>query len=332
MDDKTLQDLGEIESLRRCVARLKPSEFALVGSGDDAAVIANKDFFLVSTDTLVQDHDFKLEWSTGFDLGFKAVASNLADIAAMGAKPTVLVVALVVPKITTISWLEAFAEGLQAACDKLSPGASVVGGDLAAGEQLVVSVTVHGSLEGLQPVLRSGAMPGNVVAVCGPLGKAACGLALLQSGKEDLIRSYDEWVNAQLRPEPPIDQGIVANQAGATSMLDVSDGLIRDLGRIAKASNVCLELNLSELAGYQAMLDLPAQSLATDTLDWVLQGGEDHSLIATFPEGATVPRAFKVIGKVVSCGEPRVLLDGVEAPLLGWDSISGKVQKESEAS
>lgn len=325
MDEKTLQDLGEIESLRRCVARLKQSQVALVGSGDDAAVIAAQDSFLVSTDTLVQDHDFRLEWSSGFDLGFKAVASNLADIAAMGAKPTVLVVALVVPKTTTISWLENFADGLQAACDKLSPGASVVGGDLASGEQLVVSVTVHGSMEGRQPVLRSGAKSGDVVAVCGPLGKAACGLALLESGKQDLIRSYDDWVNAQLRPEPPIDQGVLANQAGATSMLDVSDGLIRDLGRIAKASGVCLEIDRSALAGYEAMLDLPAQSLEVDTLTFVLQGGEDHSLVATFPESATLPRSFKAIGKVVLCSEPKVLLDGKPVAELGWDSISGKL-------
>ena len=138
MDDKTLAELGEIQSLKRTVARLKPAEVALVGSGDDAAVVAAKDSFLVSTDTLVENHDFKLEWSTGFDLGFKSVASNLADIAAMGAKTTVLVVALVVPKTTKISWLENFADGLQAACDALSPGAAIIGGDLASGEQLVV--------------------------------------------------------------------------------------------------------------------------------------------------------------------------------------------------
>ena len=93
MDDLSLAELGEIESLRRTVKRLKPGEHALVGSGDDAAVVSATDSFLVSTDTLVENHDFKLEWSTGFDLGFKSVASNLADIAAMGATPTVLVVA-----------------------------------------------------------------------------------------------------------------------------------------------------------------------------------------------------------------------------------------------
>ena len=323
MNDLSLAELGEIESLRRTVKRLKQGEHALVGSGDDAAVVAATDSFLVSTDTLVENHDFKLEWSTGFDLGFKSVASNLADIAAMGATPTVLVVAMVVPKTTKISWLEAFADGLQAACDQLSPGAAIVGGDLASGEQVVISVTVHGQLDGLTPVLRSGAKAGDVVAVCGPLGKAACGLALLQSGNQDLIRSYDDWVLAQLRPAPPIDQGVVANQAGASAMLDVSDGLIRDLGRIAKASNVSIEIERSQLAGYEAMLDLPAQGLGVEPISWVLQGGEDHSLLATFPAGATLPRSFKAIGEVVAGSENAVLLDGKPVSDTGWDSITG---------
>ena len=323
MNDLSLAELGEIESLRRTVARLKQGEHAIVGSGDDAAVVAAADSFLVSTDTLVENHDFKLAWSTGFDLGFKSVASNLADIAAMGATPTVLVVAMVVPKTTKISWLEAFADGLQAACDQLSPGAAIVGGDLASGEQVVISVTVHGQLDGLTPVLRSGAKEGDVVAVCGPLGKAACGLALLQSGNQDLVRSYDDWVLAQLRPAPPIDQGVIANQAGATAMLDVSDGLIRDLGRIAKASNVSIEIERSQLAGYEAMLDLPAQGLGVEPISWVLQGGEDHSLLATFPANATLPRSFKAIGKVVAGTENLVLLDGKPVSDTGWDSITG---------
>ena len=323
MNDLSLAELGEIESLRRTVKRLKPGTFAIVGSGDDAAVVGAKDSFLVSTDTLVQNHDFKLEWSTGFQLGFKAVASNLADIAAMGATPTVLVVAMVVPSSTKISWLEDFADGLQAACDQLAPGAAVVGGDLAAGEQMVIAVTVHGSLDGLQPVVRSGAQPGDLVAVCGSLGKAACGLALLQSGNDDLIRSYDDWVSAQLAPKPPIDQAVVANQAGATAMLDVSDGLATDLNRICQASNVTIEIFSKDLLGFEAMLELPAQSLGLDPKQWVLSGGEDHALLATFPAAAQIPKSFKVIGKVLTQSAPALLLDGKAIETAGWDSIRG---------
>ena len=323
MNDQTLAELGELESLRRTVARLSPSVHAIVGSGDDAAVIVADQSFVVSTDTLIENHDFKLDWSSSFDLGYKAVASNLADIAAMGAKPTALVVALVVPSSTKISWLEGFADGLDAACKQLAPGAGVVGGDLASGEQIVVSVTVHGSMEGRSPVLRSGAKAGDVVAVAGTLGKSSCGLALLQSGNKDLINSYDDWVSYHLRPEPPIQQGVEAAVAGATSMLDVSDGLSQDLMRICKASEVAIELSSRELQGFEAMLELPAIGLGVDAKNWVLHGGEDHALVATFPKDAVLPKAFKAIG-VVASGEVELYLDGVPLQAKGWDSITGK--------
>lgn len=323
MNDQTLAELGELESLRRTVARLSPSHHAIVGSGDDAAVIVADQSFVVSTDTLIENHDFKLDWSSSFDLGYKAVATNLADIAAMGAKPTALVVALVVPNSTKISWLEGFADGLDAACKQLAPGAGVVGGDLASGEQIVVSVTVHGSMEGRSPVLRSGAKAGDVVAVAGTLGKSSCGLALLQSGNSDLVNSYDDWVSYHLRPEPPIQQGVEAAEAGATSMLDVSDGLSQDLMRICKASEVAIELSSKDLQGFEAMLELPALGLGVDAKNWVLHGGEDHALVATFPKDAVLPKAFKVIG-VVASGEAELYLDGVPLQAKGWDSITGK--------
>jgi thiamine-monophosphate kinase len=323
VSDQTLEELGEIESLRRTVSRLTPSTHALVGSGDDAAVIVADQSFVVSTDSLIENHDFRLDWSSSFDLGYKAVATNLADIAAMGAKPTALVVALVVPKTTRISWLEGFADGLDAACKQLAPGAGVVGGDLAAGEQVVVSVTVHGSMEGRNPVLRSGATAGDIVAVAGTLGKSSCGLALLQSANKDLINSYDDWVSYHLRPEPPIQQGIEASLAGATSMLDLSDGLSVDLMRICKASGVAIELSSMQLQGFEAMLELPAIGLGLDPKTWVLHGGEDHALVATFAKDAVLPKAFKAIG-VVSVGEAKLYLDGVSLEAKGWDSITGK--------
>jgi thiamine-monophosphate kinase len=323
VNDQTLAELGELESLRRTVSRLSPSIYAIVGSGDDSAVIVADQSFVVSTDTLIENHDFKLDWSSSFDLGYKAVSTNLADIAAMGAKPTALVVALVVPSSTKISWLEGFADGLDAACKQLAPGAGIVGGDLASGEQIVVSVTVHGSMEGRTPVLRSGAKAGDVVAVAGTLGKSSCGLALLQSGTKDLINSYDDWVSYHLRPEPPIHQGVEAAIAGATSMLDVSDGLSQDLLRICKASEVAIELSSKELQGFEAMLELPALGLGVDAKSWVLHGGEDHALVATFPKDAVLPKAFKAIG-VVTSGEAELYLDGVPLQAQGWDSITGR--------
>ncbi|MEN9730947.1 MAG: hypothetical protein RL488_257, partial [Actinomycetota bacterium] len=138
----TVAELGENESLRRTVSRLAGSDYALVGSGDDSAVIKAKDGrFVVTTDTMIEGHDFRLDWSTGFDLGWKAVATNVSDVAAMGARPTSLVVAIAVPGSTPITFLEDFADGLKAACEALAPGCGVVGGDLAASEKVFVSVT-----------------------------------------------------------------------------------------------------------------------------------------------------------------------------------------------
>ncbi|MEY4424079.1 MAG: hypothetical protein RLZZ258_1182 [Actinomycetota bacterium] len=321
---ETIRTLGENESLKRTIARLNTSEHALVGPGDDSAVIAAPDGrFVVTTDTMIEDHDFKLDWSTGYDLGWKAVASNVADVAAMGAVPTSLVVALAVPADTEISWLEAFADGLRDACQKLAPGCGVVGGDLAAANQVMISVAAHGSLEGREPVLRSGAQVGDIVAVAGTLGRAAAGLALLQSANVDAINSYDTVVNTQRRPNPPVAEGVAAAIAGATSMLDLSDGLAKDAARIAKASGVSIQIDRLQLQGYEAILEEPARAIEANEFDWVIGGGEDHSLLATFSPAAKLPRAFKPIGVVIPAGPAPVLLGLQPLPEHGWDSVRG---------
>lgn len=320
---ETLEALGENESLRRTISRLNQSESALVGPGDDAAVVASPDGrFVVTTDTMVENQDFKLEWSSGYDLGWKAVATNVADVAAMGAVPTALVVALVVPKETEITWLEAFADGLREACQTLAPKASIVGGDLAAGSQLVIAVTAHGDLEGRNAVVRSGAQPGDTLAVAGTLGRAACGLDLLRSDNVNAKNAYDDWVNVQLRPVPPIAAGVEAALAGATSMLDISDGLAKDALRIAKASSVSINIESSQLSGFEAVLEGAAQALDVEPRPWVIGGGEDHSLLATFAPNAVIPRSFKPIGRVgLRVGESYLTLDNQPLLATGWDSV-----------
>jgi thiamine-monophosphate kinase len=321
---ETIGSLGENESLKRTIARLSASDFALVGPGDDAAVISAPDArFVVTTDTLIENHDFKLNWSSGYDLGWKAVASNLADVAAMGAAPTALVVAVTAPPETLVSWLESFADGLREACEQLAPGCGVVGGDLAASNQVMVSVAAHGSLEGRDPVLRSGAKAGDVIAVAGTLGKAAAGLALLQSENTDAISAYDNLVNIQLRPNPPISSGVTAAIAGATAMLDVSDGLAKDASRIAKASNVSIQIDPLMLQGFEAVLEEAARAIGSSESDWVLFGGEDHALLATFPPNAELPREFKPIGVVLQQSATLVTLGMNPLSEKGWDSVTG---------
>ena len=324
MNEKnTLASLGENESLRRTIGLLVAGENALVGPGDDAAVVSvSGSSFVVTTDTMIEDHDFRLDWSTGFDLGFKAIASNVADVAAMGAVPIALTVAIALPGSTDIKFLEDFAAGLNAGIQELALGASVVGGDLASSDKVFISVTAHGDLQGLQPVLRSGAQVGDIVAVAGTLGRAAAGLALLQSDS-DAKSAFDDLVNIQLRPQPPITAGVIANKAGATSMLDISDGLAKDASRIGKASGVTIQIDSSALDGFKAVLELAAMRLEVDTGNWVLFGGEDHSLLATFPQSVEIPKEFKPIGRVLAQRDELVLLDELELQANGWDSIRG---------
>lgn len=323
----TVFELGENQALKQAVSIFKSVPTTIVSSGDDAAVVALGDpRFVVTTDTLVQDHDFKLEFSSGFDLGFKAVASNVADVVAMGARPIALTVAMVVTPTTTQSWLEDFARGLQAGLDELAPTAEIVGGDLAAGSQIVIAVAAHGELIA-EPVLRSGAKPGDVIAICGTLGNAAAGLDLLIHPDRSLAASYPELVSVQLRPTPPVEFALQAAHS-ATAMMDISDSLALDANRMARASGVALNLHSSKLFGYQAVLELAAQSVNSrageqvSEIDWVLFGGEDHSFLTTFPAGVELPKGFKVVGEVLASKEPMALLDGKPLEAKGWDSVS----------
>ena len=309
----TLRGIGESATLARIFPRLPASDYTLVGPGDDSAVISAPDSrFVVTTDMMIHGPDFRLAWSAPHDLGWKAAASNLADVAAMGATPTALVVAIAAPADSPVSLLEGIADGLRDACLALAPGCGVVGGDLSVSDTLTIAVTAFGDLDGRAPVLRSGARAGDVVAVSGVLGQAAAGLALLfdratvdglpdASAAAALRASEPVLVAAQLAPEPPIADGVLAAQAGATAMLDLSDGLALDARRIAQASGVALSLDAAAIGSREA-----------------LDGGEDHSLLATFAPGAPLPGGFRVIGSVVE-GEG-LLVDGQHYDERGgWD-------------
>ncbi len=327
MTDPTVGELSEGAVLGRILSRLAPSS-ALVGPGDDAAVIAAPGGSIVATtDTLVHGPDFRLAWSSGFDLGWKSAAVNLADVAAMGARPTALLVALAMPNDTRVSFVEQLAAGLRAACDELAPGCAVEGGDLTVSDTLTIAVTALGSLDGRSPVLRSGARVGDVLAVSGELGAASRGLAVLFSRFRDAAGApvaVDESVltpaeaddlRVQLRPRPPIHQGISAADAGATAMMDVSDGLVLDAGRMAAASGVCIDIDSTALGS---------------TPRFALNGGEDHALLATFPRPEHVPAGFTVIGRVLESGVLPVRVDGTLHtgdggwdPYRDWDAHTG---------
>jgi len=330
----TVQDLSESELLARIFPRLHRSPGVLLGPGDDAALIAAPDGrALISIDTQTQDQDFRLTWpngysTTGYDVGWKAAAQNLSDINAMGGSATSLVVSLTLPPHTPVEWVEAFADGLTAAIVGLGAAdCSVAGGDLGRGRELAVTVAVVGTLGGAAPVLRSGATPGDIVAVSGTLGRAAAGWALLESEipLESLSPVMRGLVENQCRPLPPLAAGPLAAGAGATAMLDISDGLMRDGNRMAEASSVVLDFDPAALEKFATPLEPAATLLGKEAMRWVLGGGEDHGLLATFPANIQLPQGFTAIGSVQAVVEPPgsgVRISGQTADTVGWDHFA----------
>ncbi|WP_024876646.1 thiamine-phosphate kinase [Saccharomonospora piscinae] len=289
----TVRTLGEFGLIQQVTAGRAQPPTTLLGPGDDAAVVAAPDGrVVITTDALVEGVHFRLDWSTPRHVGRKAVAVNLADIAAMGAVATSVVVALACPPDTPASVAADLMDGV--AAEAARAGVGVVGGDMVRAENIVLSVTALGDLGGRAAVPRSGARPGDIVAVCGRLGWAAAGLAVLGRG----FRSPVSVVNAQRCPDPPYASGPEAARAGATAMIDVSDGLLADLGHLATASDVGIDVRTDRLAVAERLVDV-GTALGADPLHWVLTGGEDHALAATFPSFADLPEGWVTIGSVV---------------------------------
>ncbi len=338
--------------------RLAPGPGTVVGIGDDAAVLAAPDGRVVATtDFLLEGRHFRRDWAGPADIGHRAAVRSLADVAAMGARPTALLVAFAAPPTLSSAWALELSAGL--AAEAARAGATVAGGDTARFDVVLLAVTGLGDLQGARPVTRAGARPGDVLAVAGPLGHSAAGLALLAAGhREPALRAAGHrepaaLVAAHLRPAPPYDAGPEAARLGATALMDVSDGLLADLGHIARASGVAIDVHpgaldptplipAAELLGPTAPPTPPTPqtpkapptpptpkappapptpqttSTSQTALEWMLTGGEDHSLVAAFPAGTTLPPRWRVVGEV-RAGHG-VLVDGhPHAGPGGWE-------------
>ena len=339
----TVGSLGEFGLIKALTARMPAGPLTSVGIGDDSAVVAAPSGSVVAAvDMVLEGRHFLRSWSSGRDVGVKAAARSLADIAAMGAVPTALLVAFCAPESLPASWALDLASGL--ASEAMRAGAGIVGGDTASAESVLVSVTALGDLSGLAPVRRSGALEGDLVAVCGTLGHSAAGHALLSAGERGPGPAPDAavpgaaepgpdpglagLVTVHLRPTPPYDAGPEAARLGATAMIDVSDGLLADLGHVAAASGVTIDVSSAALVPpdddplWRAALASRTDSgvsPGTRVLRWVLTGGEDHPLVATFPPAVALPPRWRVIGTVRSAGPDGVTVDGMRySGTAGW--------------
>jgi len=300
---------GELAAIERLTRRLGPAPAAELWVGDDAAVVAPPHGpLLLAADSVVDGVHFSLRWSTWADVGWKAMAVNLSDIAAMGGLPHRSLVAVAGPEGTD---LESLYDGILEAADRYA--CPVVGGDLTAAPTLVITVALTGGLApGVPaPVRRSGARPGDLLAVTGPLGAAAAGLAALRRGEPD-----GAGVQAHRRPRPRVTEGTEAARAGATAMMDISDGTGLDLWRLTSASGVAAELDR-----------LPVAEGADAEQAW--SGGEDYELLMALPPDTLEPLRSAlaelglssplVIGRCTSGPPGRLILDGREMVPGGWE-------------
>lgn len=375
----TVADAGEdavLEALMQvivphnaAVARQHGQSLVLGPGNDDAAVLAFAAGgyhapVVMTTDTMSEDQDFRRRWWLGpeslgaaehepaqewpLDVGTKAAAQNLSDINAMGATPAALLVSLTLPGDLPLDWVEGFFRGVVRACRAEGAERCVIaGGDLGSGDTISVTITALGQVQerqaqSAQVLRRSGARPGDVLAVAGPLGRAAAGFALLEQtsaeehaamplnpAQEKLWSRHAELIRdcltAQRRPQPPLTAGPAALAAGATAGMDVSDGLLRDAARLASASGVVLTLD-DEVLGAEAALLEPVAAFLGHTpqaaRDWVYAGGEEYALLAAFPSGTALPEGFRRIGEVREArdGAPRVIT-GHAVSKSGWSSL-----------
>lgn len=313
----TVSEAGEpalLAAIFRGLASQGDAPWVRIGPGDDAAVLSLDGDLVITTDAMVHGPDFQQTWTTPRELGWKLAASNLSDVAAMGAWPLGLTFTVMAPTDTTVGFLEEVTRGLVEACAALSPGTRVIGGDLSTSQTLAFAVTAVGEMRGLNPVTRSGARAGDTVAYAGDLGLSGAGLRLLatqcQGSPADQARGlgrlrseHPALLGAHLTPHPPISLGPVAASAGATAMMDVSDALSLDAARLGRSSGVTVNLR---------------SSLLGEDVDMALFGGEDHGLLATFGSQTPLPEGFRVIGEVVE-RNGELLLDGVACEPRGWD-------------
>jgi len=313
--DPTLGDVGEFGVIEGLIRDRRQPDAVALGPGDDAAVLlAGDGRVVVSTDMLVENRHFRLDWSTPHDVGRKAIAQNAADVEAMGGRASAFVVGFGAPPETPTGQVSALAEGMWDEAGRI--GAGIVGGDLVSSPQWVVSMTVLGDLAGRAPVLRSGARPGSRIAVAGQLGHSAAGYDLWHND----IEGFDELRRRHLVPQPPYGQGRAAADAGAQAMIDISDGLVGDLRHLAQASGVTVDLSTEALRADHEALLAAAEAAGVDAWTWVLGGGEDHALVAVF--AGPVPAGWRMIGRVLD-GPARVLVDGATwHGYAGWQSFA----------
>jgi thiamine-monophosphate kinase len=337
-----LSEIGEFGFINRIAAMgAAPRPSVIKGIGDDCAVIdvGGPDYLLVTTDLLVEKVHFLMDRGGPQELGAKAIAVNVSDIAACGGTPQAAFVSVAIPENTAVECLEAFYSGMNAAAALYEM--DILGGDTTRSmTDLVVNVAVTGLVPKRGALYRKGAQPGDFIALTGPVGESAAGLAVLLSRDYESDERFKPLVHAHLRPRAHVKEGSILSESGVChAAIDVSDGLSSDLGHICEESGVGAIVWEKDLHKSKALMDA-GNLMGRDPIEWVLHGGEDYVLLAAVqPEGlADLDARFRsegmdlvVIGRFIEGSE--TLIEGCDGSLRplsvgGWDHFRGALAKK----
>lgn len=321
--------MSELALIERIASRTSTHPGTLLGIGDDAAILALGGPAVVTHDMLVEGVHFRLATTTPRELGAKAVAVNLSDLAAMGVEPVAVIVGLGLPAgFSADGGADALTSGIGAMADL--HGVTVAGGDVTGAPVLVIGITAIGRpLDGVEPVRRSGARPGDLLCVTGALGASWAGLALLEDPRLlPRLASRHALVSAHRAPVPRVAAGQALARAGATAMLDVSDGLALDAGRLGRASGACCRIDLGRIPVADGVAEV-ARALGRDVAQAAATAGEAYELLAAIPPAlveaarSDLDLPLTVVGEVVAGTPGADLRDGsgrqVRPASPGWE-------------
>jgi thiamine-monophosphate kinase len=326
-----VSEIGEEGLLRRVRERLGSGAPGEVWAGDDAAVIrVPRDRMLFATDFMVEDVDFSLAYAAGADVGFKAVAINVSDMAAMGGFPLHAVASVSLRPDVEVAFFDSLLDGLVDAAKEWR--VSIVGGDISSATEVMVSVAMTGACDE-EPILRSGASPGEAICVTGTLGASAAGLFALQHELRGSHHGIDGLIRRHLRPRARVLEGLRLAKVGATAMIDVSDGLALDLKRLMTASGTGCIVEPATIPVDPAigeMATLVGES--PEPLDLAVRGGEDYELLFTIGR-ERYPDAKLMVGELgtqvtaigeVTDGPMRIGDMDLKGKDLGWDHLRNR--------
>ncbi len=287
----------EFDLIERIGELFEQPEGVTLGIGDDCAVLDPGRFDLVTTDTMVEGVHFRRDWSEASDVGWKALAVSLSDVAAMGGGPGAFFLNLTLGPDADEDFVDGLLRGMKQACEQLIPDGfevSVGGGDVTATDgPSVVTITLLGEASPAGPVLRSGAVPGDRIVILGPTGMAEAGVDLLSGRYEVDPADFPDLLAAHRRPQPWVHAGALLGLYGIPSaLIDVTDGLAQDLGHILERSGVGASIETHNLPRHAELVEL-CDRVGADVLTYMLQGGEDLQLCMTVPP-ARMPKLWEL--------------------------------------